>query len=205
MKSNIKEEILRHAKLLFNQQGYDAVSMRDIARAAGISVGNLTYHFPRKTDILLALLSLSRNPGLHTIEVHTLADLDKLIRNLLLSVVDYAFYFQNIGHFMADEELKQNESISSDAIEQNFLQGLERLRTEEYFLPTFTPELAHTLGNFLLLSHYSWAQYMILSGAEQRSAIDAFTRDHWLVLSPYFSEKGRKEFAQLQAQLSEPV
>ena len=109
MKSNIKDEILQTAKLLFNQQGYEAVSMRDIARAVGISVGNLTYHFPRKADILLTLLSLSRNPGLYSIEVHTLSDMDTLIRNLLLSVVDYSFYFRNVGHFMADDELKQNE------------------------------------------------------------------------------------------------
>ena len=90
MKSNIKDEILQTAKTLFNRNSYDAVSMRDIARATGISVGNLTYHFPRKADILLSLLSLSRNPGLYTIEVRCLADMDALIRNLLLSVVDYS-------------------------------------------------------------------------------------------------------------------
>ncbi len=93
MKSNIKDEILQTAKLLFNQQGYEAVSMRDIARAVGISVGTLTYHFPARQIFCSPLLSLSRNPGLYTIEVHTLSDMDTLIRNLLLSVVDYSFYF----------------------------------------------------------------------------------------------------------------
>ena len=39
MKSNIKDEILQTAKLLFNQQGYEAVSMRDIARAVRIMRG----------------------------------------------------------------------------------------------------------------------------------------------------------------------
>lgn len=197
MKSNIKDEILQTAKLLFNQQGYEAVSMRDIARAVGISVGNLTYHFPRKADILLALLSLSRNPGLYTIEVHTLSDMDTLIRNLLLSVVDYSFYFRNVGHFMADDELKQNEFFSSDIIRQNFLQGLKQLVKEGYFKPEFTPALAQTMGTFMLLSHYSWAQYTILSGMDQSDALDRFVGEHWAVLAPYFSEKGTAEFHML--------
>lgn len=197
MKSNIKDEILQTAKLLFNQQGYEAVSMRDIARAVGISVGNLTYHFPRKADILLTLLSLSRNPGLYTIEVHTLSDMDTLIRNLLLSVVDYSFYFRDVGHFMADDELKQNEFLSSDIIRQNFLQGLKQLVKEGYFKPEFTPALAQAMGNFMLLSHYSWAQHTILSGEDPSIALDRFTDEHWAVLAPYFSEKGTAEFHML--------
>lgn len=197
MKSNIKDEILQTAKLLFNQQGYEAVSMRDIARTVGISVGNLTYHFPRKADILLALLSLSRNPGLYSIEVHTLSDMDTLIRNLLLSVVDYSFYFRNVGHFMADDELKQNEFLNSDIIRQNFLQGLKQLVKEGYFKPEFTPALAQTMGTFMLLSHYSWAQYTILSGTDQSDALDRFVGEHWAVLAPYFSEKGTAEFHML--------
>ena len=197
MKSNIKDEILQTAKLLFNQQGYEAVSMRDIARAVGISVGNLTYHFPRKADILLTLLSLSRNPGLYTIEVRTLSDMDTLIRNLLLSVVDYSFYFRDVGHFMADDELKQNEFLNSDIIRQNFLQGLKQLVKEGYFKPKFTPALAQTMGNFMLLSHYSWAQHTILSGEDPSIALDRFTDEHWAVLAPYFSEKGTAEFHML--------
>ena len=197
MKSNIKDEILQTAKLLFNQQGYEAVSMRDIARAVGISVGNLTYHFPRKADILLTLLSLSRNPELYTIEVHTLSDMDTLIRNLLRSVVVYSFYFRDVGHFMADDELKQNEFLNSDIIRQNFLQGLKQLGKEGYFKPEFTPALAQTMGYFMLLSHYSWAQHTILSGEDPSIALDRFTDEHWAVLAPYFSEKGAAEFHML--------
>lgn len=197
MKSNIKDEILQTAKMLFNRNSYDAVSMRDIARATGISVGNLTYHFPRKADILLSLLSLSRNPGLYTIEVRCLADMDALIRNLLLSVVDYSFYFQNVGYFMADAELKENECLSSDVIKQNFLHGLDNLLQSGYFTTALSRETARTLGNFMLLSHYSWAQYTILAGTDQQTAIDSFTKEHWVVLRPYFTEKAEEEFLNL--------
>lgn len=52
-----KSAILEKARGLFNRSGLNAVSLRDIAKAAGISYGNLTYHFPNKEKIVLTLYS----------------------------------------------------------------------------------------------------------------------------------------------------
>ena len=48
MKGNTRQEILSAAKKLFNERGYNAVSVQDIAGALGISKGNLTYYFKKK-------------------------------------------------------------------------------------------------------------------------------------------------------------
>ena len=197
LKTNIKDEILETAKRLFNQQGYDAVSMRDIAGALGISVGNLTYHYPKKTDIVLALMTRTRHPEMQGQNVRTLSDLDRFIRQLLRSVIDHFFYFQNVGHFMTEPALKQSELTNSDIVRENFLQELGNLIEGGYFTPDFTPDLARTLGNFIMLSHYSWAQYTLLHDRDPDEAIDAFTRDHFAVLAPYFTEKGRAEYGEL--------
>ncbi|TNE34564.1 MAG: TetR/AcrR family transcriptional regulator [Alphaproteobacteria bacterium] len=39
---------------LFNQRGYDATSMRDIAREAGMLAGSMYYHFSSKDDLIVA-------------------------------------------------------------------------------------------------------------------------------------------------------
>lgn len=52
-----KDQILERALELFNEKGYVDVGVREIARELGISPGNLSYHFNKKEDILLALLS----------------------------------------------------------------------------------------------------------------------------------------------------
>ncbi len=52
---SIKEKILTTSLNLFNKNGIETVGMRDIAAKLHISVGNLTYHFPAKNDILYAL------------------------------------------------------------------------------------------------------------------------------------------------------
>ncbi len=52
-----KQLIQDTAVRLFNERGYDKVSLRDIAREAGVAIGSLTYHFRRKEDLLDAILA----------------------------------------------------------------------------------------------------------------------------------------------------
>jgi hypothetical protein len=47
--------ILDVALELFNEQGYDKTSLREIAQRLGVSKAALCYHFARKEDILLEL------------------------------------------------------------------------------------------------------------------------------------------------------
>ena len=50
--------ILRHARELFLAKGYDATTMAEIARRAGISKGAVYLEFPSKEALLDALLAL---------------------------------------------------------------------------------------------------------------------------------------------------
>ncbi len=54
--SNRRENILKTALELFNERGIDGVTTRDIAKEIKISLGNLTYYFPSKSDIVFALM-----------------------------------------------------------------------------------------------------------------------------------------------------
>jgi AcrR family transcriptional regulator len=50
-----KDRILDVALELFNEQGYDKTSLREIAERLGVTKAALYYHFERKEDILLEL------------------------------------------------------------------------------------------------------------------------------------------------------
>ena len=52
-----RQEILRAAARLFQQQGYDATSMNDVASALRLSKGGLYHHFQSKDEILFHILS----------------------------------------------------------------------------------------------------------------------------------------------------
>ena len=52
-----RQEILRTAARLFQQRGYDATSMNDVAAALKLSKGGLYHHFQSKDEILYNIMS----------------------------------------------------------------------------------------------------------------------------------------------------
>jgi AcrR family transcriptional regulator len=55
--SDMRSQLLEAAAELFAERGYDAVSMRDIAKVVGVTQANLYYHFRDKADLIQATLA----------------------------------------------------------------------------------------------------------------------------------------------------
>lgn len=53
-----RRQVLDCAAHLFREQGYAAVSLRDIAALCGMKAGSLYYHFASKEEIVLAILDI---------------------------------------------------------------------------------------------------------------------------------------------------
>ncbi|MEO3999588.1 TetR/AcrR family transcriptional regulator [Mesorhizobium sp. CAU 1732] len=49
---DVRQRLIDTAATLFSRNGYSAVSMREIAKAADANVGSLTYHFGSKANLL---------------------------------------------------------------------------------------------------------------------------------------------------------
>ncbi len=57
-----RTRILRAARKLFARRGYDATTMRQVADAAGTSIGNLYFYFENKEALLETLMGEARAP-----------------------------------------------------------------------------------------------------------------------------------------------
>src|ERR1700744_668830 len=64
-KANLREAILCAAEDLFSTNGFNAVSVRDIAQAAGANPGSVTYHFKTKDGLLLEIYRRHCGPMNH--------------------------------------------------------------------------------------------------------------------------------------------
>jgi AcrR family transcriptional regulator len=64
--ADTRRRILDTARELFNRDGLHRVGVRDIARAVGISPGNLAYHFATKDDLVSALMAELHELNLRT-------------------------------------------------------------------------------------------------------------------------------------------
>lgn len=64
-RGNVREALLAAAITLFSTNGYNAVSLRQIAKAAGANVGSLTYHFGSKAGLLHEIYKRHTEPMNH--------------------------------------------------------------------------------------------------------------------------------------------
>src|SRR5579875_3578743 len=72
-RGTMRERILDVALELFNAQGYDKTSLREIAERLGVTKAALYYHFERKEDILLEL-----HLRLHALGRDVLDEIDRI-------------------------------------------------------------------------------------------------------------------------------
>ena len=56
--ASTREQVLQAARDVLVEEGYANLSIRRVADAVGITVGNLTYHFPSKQELVRALIAL---------------------------------------------------------------------------------------------------------------------------------------------------
>lgn len=95
MSTDTKTRILACARELFQERGYNDVSMRDIADAAGIQIGNLTYHYRRKEQLLEALILQPNKQIYKPGQLCTKQDFEAYFRHLLRIQRDASFYFDS--------------------------------------------------------------------------------------------------------------
>lgn len=61
-RADTRQAILEAAETLFAERGFGAVPLREIARAAGVNVGSVTYHFDDKLGLLQAIYEHHTRP-----------------------------------------------------------------------------------------------------------------------------------------------
>jgi len=80
-----RQEILRTAARLFQQRGYDATSMNDVAAALKLSKGGLYHHFQSKDEILFEIMDHAMEITQERVinPVRDIADAEERLRALI--------------------------------------------------------------------------------------------------------------------------
>lgn len=190
MRPSIREDILRTSTVLFNERGYGNVSLRDISGALGISVGNLNYYFAKKQDILQAIMERNFLLTAAQEDITTLAQLHEFLGRMLDSLSAHAFYFRDPS--IHGLNLRGEENVNG--LYHIFVRVLEELKAQGLFQDGLTPERLESLVKVLMLSHLAWIQPSPQYSAVQGMTREEFLTAHWLLLDPYFTDRGREEY-----------
>ena len=188
--------ILAAAAQLFEQQGYRSVSMRAIAAQLGISVGNLTYHFPHKQDIATALVEQELKTIILPEEASLMA-LDGYLRRMLISLVDHARMFDDPLLFEDLPGQQQENAARITRLQQNLERFFSQLRQQGSFRPELCGQVQKDVMDLIMFSHVGWQQRVSVSRQPADAAVNDMMRIQWLLLRPYLTEEGQKQLEQI--------
>jgi AcrR family transcriptional regulator len=189
-----KERILIAAIGLFNQQGTGAVSTNHIAEAAGISPGNLYYHYHNKDEIIRAIFERLFHEwdvgfNLPADRLPTIEDVQNIVRANFNIMLGYRFIYRElVGLLWQDSELSER-FIAVRARGFDGFQGLfDLLVSIGVFTPPETPETVTRLADLVWLISEFWLATLEVSGqpvddTQMQRGIDLMMQ----VLQPYIS------------------
>jgi len=197
MRRDTRQAILQAARELFNRHGYDGVSVRDIARAAGISKGNLTYHFSRKEDIVAALLESDSAP-LPPAAPGTSRELDTMFTDMQKTVEAQSYFFLHHAQLsQISETIFHTQSRRYRAMLAHLQEAFCRLRSNGFFRPELFSGEYDRLINGLYMQAVYWAPFERLQKSVSRRP--DFRRQVWGTLYHLLTDKGRAELGQILA------
>jgi TetR/AcrR family transcriptional regulator, cholesterol catabolism regulator len=115
-------EILAHATDVFCKKGYEGASMRDLSRAAGMSLAGLYYYFQSKERLLFL------------IQKHTFSTIIRRLQERLAGIDDpeqqiRAAIQNHLEYFLANQPAMKVLSHEDDALKNGFgaeVRGLKR-------------------------------------------------------------------------------
>jgi len=164
-KRDTKDRVVGAAVRLFNERGTAAVSTNHVAERAGISPGNLYYHFRNKEEIIREIwaridAAWRNSYALPSDRQPTLEDLRAMVEETFSALWEYRFFYRELGALTRrDAELRKRYL----AVRERGLAGTEVLL--ENFVeagvlggPEDSEELAR-LAEVLMLVAECWLPY----------------------------------------------
>lgn len=106
-----KDKIFKAAKEILKQEGYEALSIKNICESAGVSNGSFYHHFQTKEDLLSYYIEHLPSVNAHTLDTPT--SLDETIESIVQVYLNYVDYCKDLGvEFLANYYVPKNEALN---------------------------------------------------------------------------------------------
>ena len=204
-----QEKIINRALELFNLKGIEYVGMRELAADLGIRIGNLTYYFPTKDDLVFNISQAytESNSQIHK-EIPTNSLYDFLHKNKLLfeNGLKYQCLLLSMVHLM-----EQNARIAANykgSVMQSRISGLahdiEFLKENKYLKFSCEDDRLLLISSNSLQSRF-WLSEAVLTESRQNLArqLKHYLRMKAHLFRPYATKKGLEDIERFIAELDQ--
>lgn len=191
-----RERILSAALRLFNAEGTSRINTHDIARAAGISPGNLYYHYPDKQAIVRDIFDdIPIYRGSAWSPHRRATDFKAFLDFYLGSIWKYRFFFRDFSLLLKSDPKLSKEWRSAWRRLQSMMRRTLRLWVKEGVIKPFADRPAEDefIDTAWILSHF-WPLYCEARFGPRlpRDPAGGFAL-LYSFLRPYHTSSGRRE------------
>jgi len=199
MKKNTPEVIVTKAVELFNADGSHSVTTNHIARACGMSPGNLYYHFKNKEEIIRAIFArisaeFSESWGEKVLEEEGYPDIVAKSQAMGVLYYRYRFFYLELPSLLAQDTLlahlyHENEKIKHAIIRRIIHVMIEKKLVKQDFSPA---EIETFVSSSWILTDF-WLSYLFVSGEAVTPESIMRGMDNYIsFLIPYLNPRGMK-------------
>lgn len=199
---NTKEKILAAALALFNEGNTQAATTNHIAAAAGISPGNLHYHYKNREEIIRTLYGqMKAKTELPVAELPaTLAVLHDHFADLSRVFWAYRFFHRELLFLLSrDPELKSLYLADNVAHRERIAKVIRNLEANGYLELPYDNVLEHLADTTLLATQFWNGLLETLDRPLNETNVQGMFTFLEGAMRPYLTPKGLRELAALEA------
>jgi len=193
-KKNTKNKIIDFATNYFNQAGYGAITIQELANKMDMSRGNLTYYFKTKDDLLATIVTdmwdkmdkeSNKRRALPSFEnLHNTAKLYYQIQK------QYSFIFLDqhvLRHPLVKEKFREQtqKNIEDNRAALAFAIKLGNVKPEPI------PGMYNNIAFITWMVPFYWLNQQVIRGEKTEEDAEKIL---WSILLPHFTEKGINSF-----------
>ncbi len=197
-RTTTRERILDASRRIFNEKGYAGTKLAEIAESVGISLGNLTYHFPTKREIVAELYGRMAEKVRENRERHQSGAVADDYAELLLFAMnhasEYRFLFRDRAQLSGDATAVPTDMDKAEDL--RVLHGLiSRARKEGLFRRDLDVDLRILARSLWIVSRYWMDSLSEIEGVEELGWEDLQrgVQHHFAVLLPWLTAPARRD------------
>ena len=190
-----KDIILAKALDMFNEKGIEYVGMRELAAELGLRIGNITYYFPTKDDLVFAISQeySASNTEIHsTMAVNSLYDFLAKCKKLFENGVRYRCLMLSMEHVMEQNQMVAESYKKVARARQSSIAELIRTLKEGKYIDIGDDDVEWFLVSINSLIGRFWFSEAAL--VTRRNKLDTYIAYYLkiqvLLFKPYATKKG---------------
>ena len=192
-----KKRILETTIRLFNRDGFANVSLPQIAKIVDISLGNLTYHFKKKEELIESIYTLFQEELAFITkdykQLSSLGEMDEQLRDFYAFQQRFQFFYLDLLELeraypaIAARHQKHIEG-QINGLAKSFNHNVSLGNLVDYDQSI----IYQHLGQQFWMSTVFWLMQLAVRG--KKSTVDEMTQAAWLLVLPHTTKKGRTDF-----------